>query len=216
MEVGEDGPYHVTGIDLFRIGKVRNEAGRPVAWERKESLETHDGETWLCRCGGSAMKPFCDGTHRKKGFDGTETADRGPSAGRRREFAGEEYVLTDDTSLCEHAGFCVREDTKAWTLVRHADGPEAGSTLLEMVHHCPSGRLEIREAGGEAPIEPDLPPEVAVVDDGPLWVRGRVRIVAADGEAYEVRNRVTLCRCGRSRNKPFCDGTHAEAGFRDS
>ena len=50
---------------------------------------------------------------------------------------------------------------------------------------------------------------------GPLWVRGGIPVIAADGFAYEVRNRVTLCRCGASANKPFCDGSHFKVGFRD-
>jgi len=59
-----------------------------------------------------------------------------------------------------------------------------------------------------------------VVDDptphggGPLGLRGGIPVIAADGFAYEVRNRVTLCRCGQSKNKPFCDGTHAAIKFR--
>ena len=67
-------------------------------------------------------------------------------------------------------------------------------------------------------IEPKLPREIAVVEDepegkhGPLWVRGGIEIEAEDGTVYEVRNRVTLCRCGGSGNKPFCDAMHMEDG----
>jgi CDGSH-type Zn-finger protein len=50
---------------------------------------------------------------------------------------------------------------------------------------------------------------------GPLWISGGVPIISCDGTEYEVRNRVTLCRCGRSGNKPFCDGTHVDIQFRD-
>lgn len=64
-------------------------------------------------------------------------------------------------------------------------------------------------------LEPALPVSIGVVRDGPLLVRGGIEIMGADGEAYEVRNRVTLCRCGRSGSKPFCDGTHKHVGFRD-
>ena len=55
---------------------------------------------------------------------------------------------------------------------------------------------------------------IGIVEDpakrcsGPLWVLGGIAVESAGGEAYEVRNRVTLCRCGASKNKPFCDGTH--------
>jgi hypothetical protein len=66
-------------------------------------------------------------------------------------------------------------------------------------------------------IEPELEPSILVVDDpvldvvGPLWVRGGIPIESVDGETYEIRNRVSLCRCGKSCNKPFCDGSHQEA-----
>ena len=87
--------------------------------------------------------------------------------------------------------------------------------LMQMVRLCPSGALEIQpEADGEQ-LEPALPVRVDVVRDGPLWVRGRVPVTSADGETYEVRNRMTLCRCGHSETKPFCDGSHKHVGFTD-
>ena len=78
---------------------------------------------------------------------------------------------------------------------------------------CPSGRLVAHDRDGKA-IEPDFEPSIGLVHDtqaakmGPLWVRGGIQVESADGKPYEVRNRVTLCRCGKSRNKPFCDGSH--------
>jgi CDGSH-type Zn-finger protein len=50
---------------------------------------------------------------------------------------------------------------------------------------------------------------------GPLWVRGGIPITSSDGKRLEVRNRVALCRCGASKNKPYCDGTHVSIHFRD-
>ena len=70
-------------------------------------------------------------------------------------------------------------------------------------------------------LEPHLEPSIGLVQDtareisGPLWVRGGIPVVGVDGVTYEVRNRVTLCRCGASSNKPFCDGSHASIGFSD-
>ena len=87
--------------------------------------------------------------------------------------------------------------------------------------HCPSGRLTLRDNVAGAKIEPELPMSIGLVDDpgedcsGPLWVRGKVAIQSQDGADYELRNRVTLCRCGQSKNKPFCDGTHLEIKYRD-
>jgi hypothetical protein len=84
-----------------------------------------------------------------------------------------------------------------------------------MVHHCPSGRLVVSPSEDAPAEEPEFTPSVAIVPDGPLWVRGGIPVEAPDGFTYEVRNRVTLCRCGHSKNKPYCDGTHAEVGFTD-
>ncbi|MEM7132868.1 MAG: CDGSH iron-sulfur domain-containing protein [Chloroflexota bacterium] len=100
--------------------------------------------------------------------------------------------------------------------------PESGdiqvrSQLIAMSERCPSGTYSYSlEPDGEV-IEPDLPQEISVVDEGvvagPLWVSGGIPIERADGQPVETRNRMTLCRCGHSDNKPFCDGTHHEIGF---
>ncbi len=87
--------------------------------------------------------------------------------------------------------------------------------LQHMVDLCPSGRIAHAATVDAEPDEPEFEPSIAVIRDGPLWVRGGIPVESADGTTYEVRNRVTLCRCGRSSNKPFCDGTHKVVGFRD-
>jgi hypothetical protein len=84
-----------------------------------------------------------------------------------------------------------------------------------MAANCHSGRLVIRDRQTGEPIEPTFEPSIGVVEEpggepGPLWVRGGIPVVSADGTPYEVRKRVTLCRCGRSGNKPFCDGRHLQ------
>jgi CDGSH-type Zn-finger protein len=213
IKIRPDGPYLVTAVpEIRRVHSVRNEHDRPVAWKERDALD-HKEAYALCRCGASASKPFCDGTHSRIGFDGTETADRAPTSERSRRYGGGDVELTDDKSLCWHAGYCVREHTKAWDLVSRERDDDEDRLLSDMVHRCPSGRLELRRASGVD--EPDLSPSIAVVDDGPLWIRGGIPVEAADGETWEVRNRVSLCRCGASRNKPFCDSSHVEAGFED-
>jgi CDGSH-type Zn-finger protein len=87
--------------------------------------------------------------------------------------------------------------------------------IIADVLQCPSGTLSFAlEADGEV-VEPDLPMEIAVIPDGPLWVSGGIRVERRDGRPLETRNRMTLCRCGASANKPFCDGTHKDIGFTD-
>ncbi|NMB60586.1 MAG: hypothetical protein GYA12_15540, partial [Chloroflexi bacterium] len=81
---------------------------------------------------------------------------------------------------------------------------------------CPAGAYTYAMKEGEPDIEPDLPEQIAVTvdinSDGPVrsafWVTGNIPIERADGKPFETRNRVTLCSCGESSNKPLCDGTH--------
>jgi CDGSH-type Zn-finger protein len=214
IRITEHGPYRVSGgVPLARTGPIETEYGEPIDWAADEEVPTGPSYA-LCRCGGSSTKPFCDDSHLTNGFDGTEVADRGRREDRMRVFGGDDLELTDDESLCTHAAFCQNRRTHVWEMIEQADDPEIRARLLEMVSHCPSGRLGARTSA-EPEIEPRFPPSIAVVRDGALWVRGGVEVIGADGIPYERRNRMSLCRCGRSANMPFCDGTHTEIGFRD-
>jgi hypothetical protein len=84
--------------------------------------------------------------------------------------------------------------------------------MRDMVWHCPSGRLALYGADG-FPNEPELPQEIAVLPGGPFWVRGGIPIIGEDGRPWEPRNRATVCRCGASKNKPFCDASHLTLHF---
>jgi CDGSH-type Zn-finger protein len=174
----------------------------------------------LCRCGSSSQKPFCDGTHKKVGFDGTETASSEPYEALSEEFAGPTHVLGDVPSLCSFARFCDNGEG-IWNDVHRTDDAAVRELVVHEAQHCPAGRLVVRERASGKVLEPALPASIVLLEDpaqecsGPLWVRGGVPIESADGTSYEVRNRVTLCRCGASQNKPFCDGQHADVKFTD-
>lgn len=214
ITVRRNGPYLVEGgVPLVRKSIVYSEHGEPMTWKTEKILTGGDSYL-LCRCGQSSNKPFCDSTHRRLPFDGSETASRQPSATRRQVFAGRRITMSDDTSLCADAGFCGNRIEKVWDLIERTEDSQVRFQLMQMVERCPSGRLVYRLESGEE-IEPDLPAEIAVTTDGPLWVTGRIPIELSDGTRLEVRNRVTLCRCGHSSNKPLCDGTHTEIGFRE-
>ncbi len=215
VRIRQDGPYEVVGSPpLVRTAQIETEFGEPVGWEDPTPIDAPT-EFDLCRCGRSSRKPFCDASHETTPFDGTEVADRGPRAERARALQGDGVVLTDDVSLCTHAGHCADRFTDVWEMIRRTSDPEVRARLQHMVDLCPSGRIAHAATADAEPDEPELEPSIAVIRDGPLWVRGRIPVESADGSTYEVRNRVTLCRCGRSSNKPFCDGTHKVIGFRD-
>jgi CDGSH-type Zn-finger protein len=220
VTVTKDGPYAVSGgPPLSRQTIDSNHEGESVDWLPGKAIPT-GASYFLCRCGHSANKPFCDGSHVKVGFDGKETADHEPYAGQSREIDGPTMALTDAESLCAFARFCDREG-KVWHSVLKARTSTARDAFEHQVGQCPSGRLVAWDLATRQPIEPQLPPSIVLIEDpregvsGPVWVRGGIKIIAVDGFTYEVRNRVTLCRCGQSRNKPFCDGTHASVGFKD-
>jgi CDGSH-type Zn-finger protein len=220
IRVSENGPYLVSGaLPLSDQAIGIDEQDNAWSWVPGEAHEP--GERYaLCRCGQSSNKPFCDGTHVRVGFDGTETASREPYAAEAERIDGPTMSVDDNEPLCAFARFCDGYGS-IWSRVGETDDDASRELVSHEGSHCPSGRLVVRDkqAGGAA-VEPDLPPSIVCVDDpqqevsGPLFVRGGVTVIAADGETYEVRNRVTLCRCGQSSNKPFCDGTHAHVGWR--
>jgi len=214
VRVTKDGPYEVTGgAPLGRTAPIETEYGEPVDWEPFQPIAA--GKRYrLCRCGRSSTKPFCDDSHLD-GFDGTEVADRAPRATRIETFVGDGVVMTDDLSLCTHAGFCGDRFTKVWQMIEKTADPAIRERLKRMVSLCPSGRLDHAPELGAPAEEPAFEPSIAIERNGPIWVRGGIPVVSDDGTPWEVRNRVTLCRCGRSGNKPFCDGTHQKIGFRD-
>jgi len=220
ITIAEDGPYLVEGgVPLAHQHIVTNEEGESLEWREGDPVAA-DEPYALCRCGRSAKKPFCDGTHGKIQFDGTETARRASYEEQAERIEGPEMVLKDDESLCAFARFCDPHG-RVWNLVGKTDQPRVRRLVEHEAGHCPAGRLVAEDRATGKALEPHFEPSIGLVQDtakgtsGPLWVRGRIPVVSADGVPYEVRNRVTLCRCGASNNKPFCDGTHASFGFTD-
>ncbi len=220
IKVTQNGPYLVTGSVPITVQVIATDAtGEPNEWIEGESI-TAPERYLLCRCGNSGNKPFCDGTHAKVDFDGAETASRAPYAQQAKLFDGPELALSDVQPLCAAARFCHLYGT-VWRQVRRTDDPAVREQFTRQVGDCPSGRLVAWDKQTGRSLEPVLPQSIALVQDptknvsGPLWVRGGIQVESADGELYEVRNRQTLCRCGASRNKPFCDGSHIAVGFQD-
>jgi CDGSH-type Zn-finger protein len=218
--VSKNGPYIVTGnIPLAKQTIGTDAKGGSEKWIEGEAFPAR--ETYaLCRCGHSKNKPFCDGSHATAHFNGEEKASREPYQDQAQLLDGPVMQLADAERLCAFARFCDPHG-QVWNQVERTDDPQIRATFVRQVGACPSGRLvALDKATGKA-VEPELPISIGLVEDpqqgcsGPIWLRGGIAVVSADGFEYEVRNRVTLCRCGQSKNKPFCDGTHAAIKFRD-
>jgi CDGSH-type Zn-finger protein len=209
IRVSRDGPYLLTGVQ-----RVTDHLGVPVRVTPTMAL---------CRCGASARKPLCDGTHAEIGFSGAKHPDR--VADRRDSYPGVRVTVLDNRGVCQHAGFC----TDRLASVFHAGSepfvtPSGGrmDEIVGAVRACPSGALSYAVDGREARehVDQARPPEVEVSRDGPYRVTGAVALLGPDGRP-EPRaegasaEHYALCRCGQSRNKPFCSGMHHYAGFAD-
>jgi CDGSH-type Zn-finger protein/nucleotide-binding universal stress UspA family protein len=211
ITVTPNGPYEVSGdLPITPKRAVLSTQGEPLTWATEDRLP-HDSPTFLCRCGRSESKPFCDGHHLIVGFDGTETASTEPFMEQSKTYEGTGITVHRVGRICEHASFCANKLTDWYQMLPDTDDTNVRAQVIGMIEHCPSGAL-VSEIDGEI-IEPDIPRAVSPVEDGPYWVTGNVTIMRSDGIPLETRNRVTLCRCGESKNKPLCDGTHAEIGF---
>lgn len=220
VTISKDGPYLVSGGVPLGILSIGTDAqGGSDRWVEGRSFSVQT-QYALCRCGRSANKPFCDGSHARVGFEGTETASREPYFRQAQRMDGPTMALTDAKSLCAFGRFCDPHG-QVWNQVERTDDAGVRANFVRQVGDCPSGRLVAWDLRTGEPVEPELPISIGVIEDpaqrcsGPLWLRGGIPVVSADGFHYEVRNRVTLCRCGQSKNKPFCDGTHAAIKFHD-
>jgi CDGSH-type Zn-finger protein len=220
VQITKNGPYLVNGgLPLRKQTIGTNPSGESVQWIEGQPYPAQSTYA-LCRCGQSAKKPFCDGSHSKVEFDGTETASREPYHKQAELMQGPNLSLADVKELCAFARFC-DPNGQVWNLVNETDQPSAKKHFVRQVGECPSGRLVALDNSTGKSIEPKYESSIGLIEDpanqcaGPVWLRGGVQVVGSDGFHYEVRNRVTLCRCGASQNKPFCDGAHASIKFND-
>lgn len=220
IKVTKNGPYVVSGAQLREQTIATDAAGGSIDWSVTREFDVNESYA-LCRCGLSRSKPFCDGTHAAAGFDGTETASRTGYADQAELFRGPALSLSDQENLCAFARFC-DPNGRVWNQVAETDRPEVAEVFVPQVNKCPAGRLVPWDNQSGETLEIRREPMVSITQDpaqgcsGPIWVEGMIPVEGVDGETYEIRNRVTLCRCGRSSNKPFCDGTHASFAFSDT
>ena len=218
--ISRDGPYLVSGsLPLRKEISVVGEEGEPEKWRKGEKCRV--GPSYrLCRCGRSEQKPVCDNTHVRMRFDGTEMATGNSFARQARRLRGRNLDLDDAEPLCSSARFCLPMGG-IWQLTARSNDPAKRKLAIQQAGNCPAGRLVVYDKKTGKPIEPEFVPSLSLTEDpqkrvsGPIWVKGRIPVVSSSGKVYEVRNRVTLCRCGRSKNKPFCDGCHIRARFSD-
>jgi CDGSH-type Zn-finger protein len=195
-----DGPYVVNGLET-----LANKNG-PIETQPKMAL---------CRCGGSNNKPFCDGTHAKIGFSSAKL--EGRVEDKRDNVEGKEITIHDNRGICAHAGRCTdglpsvfRLGTEPWIDPSGATRDE----IIATIRQCPSGALSY-SVEGEEHRDREGDPAILVTPHGPYVVTGGPELFDTERGEGASTEHFTMCRCGGSKNKPFCDGTHWHIKFRD-
>ena len=209
IQASLNGPYLVTNADILLTWQGERIPARP--------------QMALCRCGGSANKPFCDGTHARIGFTGQKDPKRVPD--RRDSYVGQLVTVLDNRGLCAHSGFCTDRLAAVFRLSQEpfVDPNGAGmEEIIRAVRACPSGALSYAIGGREArdQVDQERPPAIEASKDGPYRITGGIPLKDWQGND-ESRNQgaslehYSLCRCGHSQNKPFCSGMHWYVNFHD-
>jgi len=169
----------------------------------------------LCRCGVSKNKPYCDGTHSKIDFKGEKSEDRKPD--RVTRYKGKEITVLDNRAVCSRDGSCYRMSPDVFIPSKFKwIKPDAASRdeIVNTIHHCPSGSLSYLE-GEERKDDWGSEPMIKIAKNGPFEVKGHIELEDDMDSQPESHEHYTLCRCGGSKNMPFCDGSHISNGFQD-
>jgi CDGSH-type Zn-finger protein len=196
-----DGPYLVKNLEALTNSKG-------------ETLPTKEALA-LCRCGCSTTKPFCSGMHKQVGFNSANLSDG--SLDRRVDYPGDRITIHDNRGICAHSGFCTDNLREVWRLNQEPwidPHGAAAEEIAAVVRMCPSGALSY-STGGVEHRDREGSPAILVSRNGPYFVYGRIELVDAQWGDSASREHYTLCRCGQSKNKPFCDGSHWAAEFDD-
>jgi CDGSH-type Zn-finger protein len=197
-----NGPYLVSNLTILTNSKAETLGTRPALA--------------LCRCGGSSLKPYCDGTHARNGFNSAKQPDRTPD--RLDTYTGKGFTVFDNRGTCCHSGNCTDHLPGAFRAGQEpfVDPNGASKTeIISIVRACPSGALGYSDGDGIPYAGEAREPSLYVSQDGPYHVTGGVSLQDGERNAGASLEHYALCRCGHSKNKPFCDGSHWYAKFHD-
>jgi CDGSH-type Zn-finger protein/uncharacterized Fe-S cluster protein YjdI len=220
-----NGPYYLLNdMEPKVVENLQNSKGKP--------LSTVLGVA-LCRCGASNNKPFCDGTHGTIGFssenkitaaanynNNNDSSNKHMIKDKRKDYVGKEITIHDNRRICSHAAECVNNLSSVFKLnSRPWINPDSARTeeIIDTIRKCPSGALSYSINGIEYRDPNEREPMVTVSKDGPYLITGGIDLIGdniqwAEGASKE---HYTLCRCGASNYKPFCDGMHRTVNFKD-
>ena len=200
ISLAPNGPYIVKDLTNFSSQKG------PIETEEKIAL---------CRCGKSSNKPYCDGTHAKIGF--TTDNDEPNLEDKCDDYAGQKITIRDNRSICAHAGVCTDVLASVFRMKQEPwIDPDAASVeeIIAVIQKCPSGALSFTMENTESPYQ-NQEPSIFIAPNGPYVVSGCPDLLDTNWREGASKQQYTLCRCGASKNKPYCDGSHWSIEFTD-
>ncbi len=194
--------------------EIKEVENGPLILEMDKPLLVKDGElmlsestVYLCRCGQSSKKPFCDGSHQKSGF----TSKRDISKELLEDYEGKDITIHFNRSICAGTGTCVESLPSVFLAGERKDWikPNENSveSIIKTINACPSGALSY-SINDSVHIDNREFPKVTILKNGPYSVEGIV-CKHKDTPTNFCESKYTLCRCGMSKNKPYCDYSHA-------
>lgn len=196
----EDGPLVLESDDNHKIIHQDNEpisAGNPA---------------YLCRCGDSKGKPFCDGTHSEVKFQSKREIDEEVI----QKYVGKDITITFNRSICAGAAYCVKHtavfSSKSSANWIHPNN-DTHDKIIKTIKSCPSGALSYSLKGTTYTDSRDKA-KLSIIKNGPY----QVEAITYDVKPLPTNSsttKYTLCRCGMSKNKPYCDYAHAENNWND-
>jgi CDGSH-type Zn-finger protein len=214
-----NGPYYLLNdMEPKIVENIQNSKNEPLSTVRGVAL---------CRCGASNNKPFCDGTHGTIGFSSKNRTIANGNNGserivkdKRKNYVGKEITIHDNRRICSHAAECVNNLSSVFKFnARPWINPDSARTeeIIDTIRKCPSGALSYSINGIEYRDPNEREPLVTVSKDGPYSITGGIDLIGDNIQWAEgaTKEHYTLCRCGASSNKPFCDGMHRTVSFKD-
>ena len=195
----ENGPLEVDCVD--------------AVWMKDGKKLEVENPSHPCRCGKSKNKPFCDGSHVKEGFESKKEI----SDEVVQTYKGKELTINFNRSICAGASECVKGLSSVF---KSGDGsnwifPDEGSSenIIKTVSACPSGALSYT-IEGKTSIDTRTKPSINIIKDGPYAVEG-IKLEGMSVPTNFSSTKYALCRCGFSKNKPYCDYSHAQNNWKD-
>ena len=162
----------------------------------------------LCRCGQSKNKPFCDFSHVKIDFNSKKLEGRQPD--QVDNYVGKGVTIHDNRGVCSHVGYCTDNLPSVFLMGKEPWIDPNGAPVADVIRvikMCPSGALSYSVAGVKHDTI-ERHPSIKLRKDGPYTVEGEIELEDYNTSKPQSKEHYTLCRCGGSKNKPFCDGTH--------